>query len=89
MAELASDNFDQEVTLNLVGNGKNALDEIEAAIGRIEDGSYGRCETCGVQIAKARLEALPYAAQCIRCASEQEKVTFGYRRGSDRPVLAR
>ena len=42
MAELGSDNFDQELTLSLLGTERNALDEIEAAIVRIEDGTYGR-----------------------------------------------
>jgi DnaK suppressor protein len=74
MAELASDNFDQELTLNLMGNWKKALNQIEAAIEQIEDGSYGRCETCGIQIPKARLEAIPYTTQCVRCASEREQV---------------
>jgi DnaK suppressor protein len=72
MAELGSENFDQEFTLSLLGNEKNALDQIEAAIGRIEDGSFGRCETCGMLIPKARLNALPYAVSCIQCASQQE-----------------
>ena len=44
MAELGSDNVDQELTLSLLGSEKDALDQIEAAIERIEDGSYGRCE---------------------------------------------
>jgi DnaK suppressor protein len=89
LAELGSDNFDQELTLSLLGSGRNALDQIDAAIGRIEDGSYGQCETCGVEIPRARLAALPYAAQCIHCASEQEELlkTFGFRRGSDRRAL--
>ena len=73
MAELGSDNFDTELTLSLLGNEKVVLGEIEAAIGRIEDGSYGQCETCGVKIPKARLEALPYAALCVQCASQQEE----------------
>ena len=73
MAELGSDNFDQEFTLSLLGNEKNALDQIEAAIERIEDGSYGRCETCDVQIPKARLDAIPYASLCMQCASQQEE----------------
>jgi DnaK suppressor protein len=72
MAELGSENFDQEFTLSLLGNEKDALAEINAAIERIEDGSYGRCETCGVQIPKARLHAIPYAVLCIQCASQQE-----------------
>jgi DnaK suppressor protein len=67
MAELGSGNFDQEFTLSLLRNEKDALDQIDAAIERIEDGSYGRCETCGMQIPKARLNALPFAASCVRC----------------------
>jgi DnaK suppressor protein len=73
MAELASDNSDQELTLRLLGGEENALDQIEAAIGRIEDGNYGRCEECGGKIPKSRLDAIPYATQCIRCASQQEE----------------
>jgi DnaK suppressor protein len=73
MAELASGNFDQEFTLSLLGNEEDALDHIEAAIQRIEDGAYGECETCGAKIPKSRLEAIPYAAQCVRCASQQEE----------------
>ena len=73
MAELGSGNFDQELTLSLLGSEKDALDQIEAAIERIEDGSYGQCEACGVKIPKSRLDAIPYAAQCVRCASQQEE----------------
>jgi DnaK suppressor protein len=73
MEELGSDNADQELTLSLLGSDKDALDQIEAAIRRIENGCYGECETCGVKIPKSRLEAIPYAAQCVRCASQQEE----------------
>ena len=73
MAELGSDNSDQELTLSLLGTDKHALDQIGAAIQRIEDGSYGECETCGARIPKSRLEAIPYAAHCVQCASQQEK----------------
>ena len=72
MAELGSGNFDQEFTLSLMGSEEDALDQIEAAIERIEDGSYGRCGECGAKIPKSRLEAIPYAAQCVRCAAQQE-----------------
>jgi DnaK suppressor protein len=73
MAELGSENFDQELTLSLLGSERNALNQIEAAIKRVEEGSYGRCDRCSVRIPKARLQALPYAAQCVRCASKQEE----------------
>jgi DnaK suppressor protein len=72
MAELGSDNSEQELTLSLLGCDKNALDQIEAAIQRIEDGSYGRCEECDGKIPKSRLDAIPYAALCVQCASQQE-----------------
>jgi DnaK suppressor protein len=73
MAELGSGNFDQELTLSFLGSDEDALGQIDAAIKRIEDGGYGRCETCGGKIPQTRLEAIPYAAQCVRCASQQEE----------------
>ena len=73
MAELGSGNFDQELTLSLLGSEKDALDQIDGALLRIEDGSFGLCETCGVKIPNARLEAIPYAALCVQCASLREK----------------
>ena len=72
-AELGTGNFDQELTLRVLGSEEDALEQIEAAIERIEDGSYGLCEVCGVKIPKSRLEAIPYAAQCVRCTSQQEE----------------
>lgn len=55
----------------LEGLGKAALEEIadiEAALKRIELGTYGECTTCGKEISPARLAAVPTAAQCIDCA---------------------
>ena len=72
MAELGSDNFDQELTLNLLGSEKNALDQIDGALERIKEGSFGQCEECGITIPDPRLEAIPYAALCVQCASRQE-----------------
>ena len=73
MAELGSDNADQELTLSLLGNEQEALDRIEAAIERIQDGTYGQCEECGAKIPKARLKAIPYANFCVECASRAEQ----------------
>jgi DnaK suppressor protein len=74
MAELGTGNFDQELTLRVLGSEEDSLDQIEAAIERIEDGLYGRCEECGMKIPKSRLDAIPYAALCIHCASQGEEV---------------
>ena len=73
MAELGTGNFDQEFTLRLLGGEKDALDQIDGALERIEDGSFGRCEACGGKIPKPRLAAIPYAALCVQCASQQEE----------------
>jgi RNA polymerase-binding transcription factor DksA len=67
MAELGSDNFHQELPLSLLGSQKEVLDEIAAAIQRINDGSYGRCVDCELEIDPARLEVLPAAARCSFC----------------------
>jgi DnaK suppressor protein len=50
---------------------KEALDEVEHALAKLVDGTYGLCETCGKPIAPARLEAKPAARQCIDCASKR------------------
>ncbi len=72
MADIGSDNFEQEFTLSLMQSEGAALDQIEAALERIEDGVYGECEECGAKIPKARLDALPYAIMCVKCASRVE-----------------
>lgn len=73
MADIGSDNFEQEFTLSLMENEEVTLANIEAALERIEDGTYGLCEECGVRIPKKRLEAIPYANMCVRCASQSEQ----------------
>jgi RNA polymerase-binding protein DksA len=73
MEELANDKADQELTLTLLGSDEGILDQIEAAIQRIDNGSYGRCEKCDGTIPKSRLDAIPYAADCVQCASQEEE----------------
>jgi DnaK suppressor protein len=72
-AELGSDSADQDLTLSLLGSEKEALSQIGAALKRIEDGSFGQCEECGMNIPEPRLDAVPYAALCVRCASQREE----------------
>src|SRR5262245_43228021 len=69
MADLGTDNFERENTLHLLANEEQLLKEIDAALLRIEQGTYGRCEECGGAIApKARLKELPYTRYCVACA---------------------
>ena len=55
----------------LVGSLRETLLEIDAALGKLEDGTYGRCESCGRDIAEDRLEAMPAARLCMACASKR------------------
>ena len=73
MAELGSDNFEQEFTLSLLANEEDRLGMIEMALQRIEGGEYGQCEQCEGVIPKARLNAIPYTPVCIKCASKIER----------------
>ncbi|HEV3005501.1 MAG TPA: TraR/DksA family transcriptional regulator, partial [Pirellulales bacterium] len=73
MADLGSDNYEQEFTLSLMENEEGTLELIEMALERIEDGTFGLCEECGLRIPKLRLNALPYAHLCVKCAGHSER----------------
>ena len=73
MADLGTDNFEQEFTLSLIQNEEQVLDEIAEALKRIDQGSYGKCEECGSAIPKARLQALPYTRHCVNCARKVQQ----------------
>lgn len=72
MADLGTENYDQEFTLSLIANEQATLDQIQEAIQRIDRGGYGECDECGNAIARARLQALPYTRYCIECARRLE-----------------
>jgi DnaK suppressor protein len=73
MADIGSDNFEQEFTLSLMESEGVTLACVESALERIEEGTYGTCEECGVRIPKKRLDAIPYATMCVRCAEQHER----------------
>ena len=77
MADIGSDAFEQEFTLSLMATEEETLDLVEQALARIRDRSYGVCEECEGVIAKKRLEAIPFAPLCIRCAEKLESATGG------------
>lgn len=62
--------FERSQSDALLRQSAQRLDDIDAALARLDAGTYGRCEVCGGPIARARLEARPYAATCIRCAEK-------------------
>ncbi len=72
MADVASDTYDRELSLNIASSEQRVLYQIEEAIKRTEDGSYGRCLDCNKPIPQTRLRAVPYAALCIGCQRQRE-----------------
>ncbi len=72
MADIGSDNYEQEFTLSLLQNEEETLQRIEAALERIEAGTYGRCVECEGRIKVGRLQAIPFTDVCIKCASARE-----------------
>lgn len=72
LADLGTENFDQDFTLSLIENEQETLEKIRGALGRIQGGTYGACDECGQPIARPRLQALPYTPHCIECARRLE-----------------
>ena len=72
LADTATETYDRELDYTLEENSEHVLAEIDAALRRIEDGTYGQCTNCGRQIPEERLEARPYATLCIDCQRQRE-----------------
>ncbi len=73
MADIGTDNYEQEFALGLMDSERKLLKEIDDALERIEQGVYGTCEATGKPIAKARLEAKPWARYCVKYARMLEQ----------------
>ena len=72
-ADTGSKAFEREHELALTQNARALLDQGERALGRIDAGTYGVCESCGQPIGKARLRAFPQATLCVTCKQRQER----------------
>ena len=81
MAELGSDAWEQDFALDLIGKDENTLRAAVAALKKLDEGTFGLCEACLEEgkpktkssIPKARLKAIPWAANCIECERKREK----------------
>lgn len=73
MADVATDTYDREFSLGLASNERSLLYELEDALKKIEDGTFGICEDCKDLITKIRLKAVPYARFCLKCQEKKEK----------------
>jgi len=73
LADVATDNYERDFNLGLVSNERKTVMNIDAALKRIEDKTYGVCEMCNKYIAKSRLNARPHAKYCCKCKEKLEK----------------
>lgn len=63
----------RELDLILTDREKRKLSQIDDALDRIEENTYGLCEECGIKIPKARLKVLPFAIYCVECQEKNER----------------
>ncbi len=70
MIDIASDSIEKELMFELSDNERLMLDAIDDALQKIDSGNYGICETCGEKIQDARLNAMPFARNCIQCQAK-------------------
>jgi len=80
MADRGSETNDQELAFALASRENRYLHHLYDALGRIKDGTFGVCRSCGAEIARARLEAVPHATQCLDCKVREEKANRGKQR---------
>ena len=72
-ADAGAKTFQREHELALTQNARELLAQTERVLSKIEDGSYGVCESCGEPIGKARLQAFPRATLCVACKQREER----------------
>jgi RNA polymerase-binding protein DksA len=72
-ADVGSTTFERDQEMSLAKNAREMLAQTERALLRIEDGSYGRCESCGQPIGKMRVMAFPRATLCLSCKQREER----------------
>lgn len=72
MADMASDNYDREFSLNLASGERETLLQIDEALKRIDEKTYGKCLSCGKKIGKKRLSAVSHAKLCMACKRKEE-----------------
>ncbi len=72
-ADVGSNTFERDHEMTMAKNARESLHIIETALGRVNDGTYGVCESCGQPIGKMRLQAFPRATLCLECKQRQER----------------
>jgi YteA family regulatory protein len=88
-ADMGTEMFDKERNYALMDNEKNIINQIDKAIKKIEDGVYGKCELCGEEIQKERINFMPYVLTCIDCErNKPDHNTYRYDRPQEEAAMA-
>jgi DnaK suppressor protein len=72
-ADVGSTTLERDHEMSLANNARDMLDQTERALAKIDDGTYGVCESCGKAIGKGRLQAFPRATLCVSCKEREER----------------
>lgn len=86
-ADLASETFEREKDLGLIGNEEVFLDRVGRALEKLDEGTYGTCDVCGGPIGEGRLEVMPEAARCVRCQAATDGLPDRHPRPVEEDVL--
>ncbi len=81
--DLASEERDREINFILSDRERVKIKQVDDALERIEDATYGVCESCGLEIAEERLNAMPFTRLCRDCQQDQEREARSQRRFED------
>ena len=73
MADMAADTYERELSMNIVSSEQELLYQVDDALKRLDDGSFGLCQQCSQPITMSRLKAVPYASLCISCQRAKEQ----------------
>ena len=73
MADVATDTYDREFSLGLASNERQSLYELDDALKKMEEGTFGICEECKSLITKTRLKVVPFTRLCVKCQEKKEK----------------
>ena len=72
-ADVGATSFERDHELTVLAKERDAIEQIDRALGHIDDGSYGVCDSCGNPIGKNRLMAVPHATLCLTCKQREER----------------
>jgi DnaK suppressor protein len=87
--DLASEEREREINFILTDRDRGKLQAIDDALDRMDQGSYGVCESCDQEIAEGRLQAMPFTRLCVQCQADRETEAKQNRRGEDTTAYRR